>query len=107
MADEKKEKGGGVFSVPEDPTYIRTPRKTLLGVAGALLAVVILLGTLSSLNSGQMLIFIAPLWIFLIYIFYMFCRVWKAYKYSIILLLVVNLLVLAATVVVVFSLSRL
>jgi len=105
MADEKKEKSGGVFTVPDDPTYIRFPRKMLLGVAGALFAVGVILTVICSINFN-MLMFIALLWVFWIYIFYMFCRVWKAYKYSVILLIVLNLLGMGAAFVLTFALMR-
>ena len=107
MAD-KENNGITIFNVPDEPKFIRTPRKSLLGFAGAMALV---LGALSGLSfgtsiGGLMLIFMAPLWMVVIFMIIKFLSVWHAYKYSRIMLLAIYLIVCIIVPLVMFILQR-
>ena len=93
MADENQ--GPGLFDVPEDPLYIRTPRVKLVGTAIAFLFLII--------GMPLMLIFVAPIWAIIIYCIVLFSKVWAAYKYSRILLWSACIICLALTYVLTFT----
>ncbi len=104
MADENQ--GPGLFDVPEDPLYIRTPRVKLVGTAIAFLFLIIAVGAVSSIPIGGMplmLIFVAPIWAIIIYCIVLFSKVWAAYKYSRILLWSACIICLALTYVLTFT----
>lgn len=104
MADENQ--GPGLFDVPDEPLYIRTPRLKLIGTALGFLVLIVAVGAISSIPIGGMplmLIFVAPLWIILIYCIFMYLKVWAAYKYSKALLLGVYLAAIVITYLITFT----
>lgn len=104
MADENQ--GPGLFDVPDEPLYIRTPRGRLVGIALAFLVAIVGVGAISSIPIGGMplmLIFVAPLWVILIYCIIMYLKVWAAYKYSRVLLVCVYLATIIITYLITFT----
>lgn len=104
MADENQ--GPGLFDVPEEPLYIRTPRTKLLGTAIGFLVLIVAVAAVSSIPIGGMplmLIFVAPLWIILIYCVLMYSKVWAAYKYSRLLLIGTYLVAVVITYLITFT----
>ena len=106
MAEE--EKTSSIFTIPDETYYIRTPRKTLLGVSVVMLIILIVISALTfgTQICALMLIFVGPLRFIAIYMVYMFSRVWAAYKYSRILLIGVYLLAVVLTPIVLQLLQR-
>ena len=105
---EKEGNNITVFNVPDEPKFIRTPRKSLFGFAGAMALVV---GALSGLSfgtsiGGLMLIFMAPLWMVVIFMIIKFLSVWHAYKYSRLMLLGVYLIISIIVPVLMFVLQK-
>ena len=81
MASKKTRLSYKVFYMANDPRYISPPRKLLISYLCAI--TVILSVFISLLLYGGVMAYIAiPLLIFVCYVFFIFTRVWRCYKYS-------------------------
>ncbi len=81
MASKKTFLARKVFHMADDPHYILVPRKMLVVYLSVITAILSVLFSL--LITGSFIIYLAiPALVFTGYVFFLFTRVWRAYKYS-------------------------
>lgn len=84
-----------IFDASEQKHFIVAPIKRLLKLAAILFIAGVVLITLS---SGYWCIATIPALMFLVYLYYLFCKLWRAYGYSRIYLFLLPIAAIAASV---------
>ncbi len=83
-----------IFDASEHIHLIVSPTKRLLKIAFVLFVICVALLTLS---SGIIMIITIPLLIFEIYFYYLFCKLWKSFRFSSLYLIIMPIAAIAVS----------